>query len=180
MDCSVITDADLATVCSGLSAQLSELRLNPILAALITGIIGIMGAFIGAWMQGRSTRTANAVDRRHKAEIQALYDLQDSALSLRLKWQQYLDWKRNGGGDLQTRPHTAEELLDAMGQVEMRASRVGKERVRTATREWMDFARMFYSGADETKYDRSGEMLRWKRVEDYSGAEARSIDGHNP
>lgn len=38
MDCSVITDADLAMACSGLSAQLSELRLNPALAAPITGL----------------------------------------------------------------------------------------------------------------------------------------------
>lgn len=176
MDCSVITDPELARVCSGLSAQLSELRLNPIWSAVITGLVGIIGAFLGAWLQGKSTRRANAEDRRHRAEVQAIYELQDSALALRLKWQQYLDWRRNGGGDVSARPHTAEVVLDAIGQVKMRASRIGAKRVRDAVEDWVGFAQVFYAGGDEPKYDRQGELLRWARIETYSGEEARSID----
>ncbi|MCC3265898.1 hypothetical protein [Arthrobacter gengyunqii] len=181
--CNDLISADHTDLCIYLNEQIRQVRIQPWITAIISGLIGVVAAGLTAWFTHLGTSKLKKTERFNAGQRQALMDCQDAALELRtrlIEWSQYLISANDGDSKDEPRQMVREDPFPAHMQEELtgrltaHSSRVNDAKVKAAFSNWADYAQLLHSGSEDHNLAREREL--WGLAVEASGEELRQLD----
>jgi hypothetical protein len=134
---------------------------------LVAPIASLVGALVGALIAGGFRISGDKAARRAESQREALYELQEKALTLRRELGRY--------GRLALPTPSNDDLLDAaFGDFEARLQRVLCETVRDQAAKWQALAPGFFTNDPEITF--AQENAAWTTLQEFVGEELRRLD----
>lgn len=169
--CAALSRPDLRSACAALSAKLDQLALNPILSAVIAGLVAVIGVLVTT----RATEKTQRRNRHNLAQMEALYGLQDVSGKLRRRWIGKRPWiQKEEGPD----PFPDGEARKLLGKFDIAVSRVADSTIRDSFEAWLEYAKNYYAASEEHQWER--EQKLWQEAVVASGSTVRTLDGPRP